>query len=227
MLRLAVADGALKVNPADGVDRPTARPEREGRALTDSEVSKVISAAESVDSGTAPMVWLMARAGLRVGEVLALKRSDVDMESRVLTIRGSMSRREGVKPVKGSAGRGRTIPMSDDLVDRLSENLQRTVVSIDGWLVTAPRGGSVRYDNWRTRTWYKISALADVGDINPHDLRHTLATRLFVMDGWTVPAVQAFLGHTDPKVTLKVYTHVMSEDLPVPSSRHFVDTMGA
>ena len=57
------------------------------------------------------MVWLMARGGLRVGEVLALKRSDVDMESRVLTIRGSMSRREGVKPVKGSAGRGRTIPM--------------------------------------------------------------------------------------------------------------------
>ena len=108
MLRLAVADGALKVNPADGVDRPSVRSKRERRALSDPEVSKVISdpevskvisAAESVDSGMAPMVWLMARAGLRVGEVLALKRSDVDLASRVLTIRGSMSRREGVRPV--------------------------------------------------------------------------------------------------------------------------------
>lgn len=62
--------------------------------------------------------------------------------------------------------------------------------------------------------------------MNPHDLRHTVATRLFTVDGWAVPQVQAFLGHADPKVTLKIYTHVSSEELPAPSSGHFVDTLG-
>lgn len=226
VLKLAVADGAIKANPVDGVDRPSGRAEREGRALTDGEVSRIIAAAEDVDPDTAAMVWLMVRAGLRVGEVLAMKRSDVDLAGRMLDVRSSMSRREGVRPVKGRDGRGRTIPMSADLADRLRQHLAGGVASIDGWLFNAPLGGRLRYDNWRTRTWYKIVELADVGDVNPHDLRHTLATRLFVVDGWNVPQVQAFLGHADPKVTLKIYTHVNSEELPAPSSGHFVDTLG-
>ena len=100
------------------------------------------------------------------------------------------------------------------------------MVSIDGWLLSAPRGGRIRYDNWRTRTWSKIAERAGVGEVNPHDPRHTLATRLFVVDRWTVPQVQAFLGHADPKVTLPIYTHVASEDLPSPSRGHFADTLG-
>lgn len=221
-----MADGALKVNPADGIERPTVRAEREGRALSDREVAKILEAAEDVDPDLAPMVWLMARAGLRVGEVLALKRPAVDLAGRMLTVEASMSRREGVRPVKGRDGRGRTIPMPEDLAERLRGHLAGTVASIEGWVFTAPRGGRVRYDNWRTRTWNRIVARAGVGDVNPHDLRHTLATRLFTVDGWTVPQVQAFLGHADPKVTLSIYTHIAAEDLPAPSSGHFVDTQG-
>jgi integrase len=224
VLRLAVSDGAIKANPADGVDRPKVR-SREGRALTDAQVSRVLNAAEKADPDKAAMVWLMALAGLRVGEVLALKRSDVNLTARMLQVRASMSRREGVRPVKGDGGE-RTIPISEDLAERLRAHLTRTVASIDGWLFTASRGGGVRYDNWRIRTWDKIVDAADVGDLKPHDLRHTAATRLFVVDGWNVPQVQAFLGHADPKITLAVYTHITAEELPAPSSGHFVDTLG-
>ncbi len=225
VLRLAVADGALKTNPCDGVARPTVR-SREGRALTDAELAKILEAAEIVDASTAAMVWLLARQGLRVGEALALKRADVDLAKRLLHVRGSMSRREGVRPVKGRDGRGRSIPMSGDVVDRLREHLVGSVAPIEGWVFTGPRGGRLRYDNWRTRVWYRIVALADVGEVKPHDLRHTLATRLFVVDGWTVPQVQAFLGHVDPRGTLSVYTHVFPEGLPKPSSGQFADRKG-
>lgn len=109
---------------------------------------------------------------------------------------------------------------------RLRQHLAGGVVPIDGWLFTAPRGGRLRYYNWRIRRLNRIIGRAGVGEVHPHDLRHTLATRLFVEDGWTVPAVQAYLGHVDPKVTLRIYTHVSSEDLPAPSSGHFVDTLG-
>ena len=225
ILRLAVADGALKRNPADGVKRPSPAPRRQGRALSDSEVGRVLEAAEIVDPDSAAMVWLMARAGLRIGEVLALKRADVDLAGGLLHIRASMSRREGLRPVKGRDG-GRTIPLSQDLAERLRSHLSRTVASIDGWLFTAPQGGRVRYNNWRARTWTRIEDRASAGEINPHDLRHTLTTRLFVVDRWKVPEVQAFVGLVDRTVTLKVYAHVMSEALPEPSSAHFVHTQG-
>ena len=90
ILRLAVDDGAIKTNPCDGIRRPSQKPRREGRALTEGEVAAVIAAAEDVDESTAAMVWLMARAGLRIGEVLALRRGDLD--AGVLHVRGSMSR---------------------------------------------------------------------------------------------------------------------------------------
>ncbi len=223
VLRLAVADGALKSNPADGVKRPSLKT-REGRAMTDNEVWRILEAAEEVDPDKAAMVWIMARAGLRVGEVLALKRADVDLAARMLHVGASMSRREGVRPVKGRGGRGRRIPMSEDLAERLGIHMDRTLASIDGWLFTAPKGGRVRYNNWRARTWTRIVESAGVGDVKAHDLRHTVATRLFVVDGWSVPQVQAFLGHVDPTITLRVYTHVNSESLPEPSSGHIVDT---
>jgi integrase len=183
VLSLAVADGALKANPANGVARPKVRAEREGRALSDAEVSKILDAAKRTEPNLAAMVWLMARGGLRVGEVLALKRADLDLAGRRLEVRASMSRREGVRPVKGRDGRGRIIPISDDLAERLSAHLAQSVVSIDGWVFSASRGGRLRYDNWRTRTWNRIAERADIGDVNPHDLRHTLATRLFTVMG--------------------------------------------
>ena len=123
VMMLAVADGALKANPADGVNRPNVNIKREGRALTDEEVLRILEAAEKVDQETAVMVWLMARAGLRIGEVLALKRRDVDIRARLLHVRGSMSRREGVRPVKGRNGLGRTNPVSEDLAQRLSMHM--------------------------------------------------------------------------------------------------------
>ncbi|HZD23268.1 MAG TPA: site-specific integrase [Acidimicrobiia bacterium] len=223
VLRLAVADGAIKVNPCDGVKRPTVR-SREGRALSDGEVAKILDAAESVDPSTAAIVWLMARAGLRIGECLALKRSH--LAGGMLTVAASMSRREGLRPVKGRDGKGRIIPIPTDLVDRLREHLAGTVASLDGRMFTAPRGGRLRYNNWRIRRWNRIEELASIGEVHPHDLRHTLATRLFTVDGWTVPAVQAYLGHVDPKVTLRIYTHVSAEELPEPSRGHFADTHG-
>ena len=108
--------------------------------------------------------------------------------------------------------------MPHDLAERLRRHFgEQTVADLTGFVFTAPQGGSVRYDNWRSRTWNRIAAEAGIGDVHPHDLRHTCATRLFVVDRWTPAEVQRFLGHRDPRVTLKVYTHVVAESLPTPS----------
>ena len=75
-------------------------------------------------------------------------------------------------------------------------------------------GASVDY----APIWAQIAAEADVGHIVPHDLRHTCITRLFVVDRWTPAEVQRFVGHSDPRITLAIYSHVTPESLPIPSS---------
>lgn len=218
VLDLARLDGAFKVNPAADVKPPPISRRRVGRALKDSEISAVLDAAEDVDDRTATMVWLMARCGLRIGEVIALRREALDFKQDALTVAMSMSRRDGLKTPKTQAG-VRTIPMPSDVSDRLKRHFaDQTVADLGGFVFTAPRGGPIRYDNWRSRTWSRIVETANIDDLHPHDLRHTCATRLFIVDRWTPGEVQRFLGHSDPRVTLAIYTHITSDDLPEPSS---------
>jgi integrase len=218
VLELARRDRALLTNPAEDVKAPGSEPDRVGRALDDAEVSALLDAAENIDELTAAIVWLMARGGLRVGEALAIHRSDIGLASGVLTVKRSMARNGEIKAVKGRKrqDQGRTIPMPPDLTDRLRQHLASTPPSIDGAIFTSPQGGRIRYGNWRRRIWMKITELADI-DANPHDLRHTAATRLFVIDRWNPAEVQKFLGHRDPRVTLAIYTHINADDLPAPS----------
>ncbi|MCJ7753835.1 MAG: site-specific integrase [Thermoanaerobaculales bacterium] len=138
----------------------------------------------------------------------------------MLTVATSMSRREGIRPVRGRhrEDEGRVIPIPDDVVDRLQRHFdQRAVTNIGGLVVTAPRGGPLPYDRWRSRVWVNIVSRVDFG-VTPHDLRRTAATRLFVVDRWTPAEVQAFLGHRDPRVTLEIYAVVEAETLPRPST---------
>ena len=229
VLELAVTDHALRVNPASHVpNRPKQKPEREARALEDHELAAVLEAAEQVHPSTAAMVLLMARCGLRIGEAMALQRSDLDLAGSTVTIRGSLGRDGLVHKPKTDAGK-RTIPMPPDVADRVRQHLASTsVVSIDGFVFTNTRGGPLRYSNWRGRVWGRIVDVSGV-DAVPHDLRRTTATRLFRVDRWTPSEVQRYLGHDDPRVTLKIYTKVTEEHLPTPSTfqrvrGHLADT---
>lgn len=213
-------DRAIATNPAAEVKPPPMKPLRTGRALTDDELSAIIATAEAVDERTAVLIHLMARCGLRIGEALALRTRDVDLKAKTLTVATSLSRREGIRPVKGrhSEDEGRVIPVPNDVAARLHEHLnKRQVSNIGGYVVTAPRGGPLPYDRWRSRVWTNIISQIDF-DVTPHDLRRTAATRLFVKDRWTTAEVQAFLGHRDPRVTLAIYALVDTETLPRPFS---------
>jgi integrase len=220
VLDLARRDRIIATNPASDVKPPSMKPERIARSLPDDELDAVIAAAEEVDERTAVIVHLMGRCGLRIGEALALRRRDADLEAKMLTVATSLSRREGIRPVKGRhrEDEGRVIPIPDDVVDRLRRHFdERAVTNIGGLVVTAPRGGPLPYDRWRSRVWVRITDRLDF-EVTPHDLRRTAATRLFVVDRWGPAEVQAFLGHRDPRMTLGVYTLVEAETLPTPSS---------
>lgn len=175
VLDLARRDRALAVNRAADVKPPGTEPERTGRALSDDEVSALLDTAELVDESTAGVVWLMARAGLRIGEALGHQRSDIDLAAGMLHVRRSLTRYGELVAPKGRKreDQGRSIPMPPDLTNRMRTHLaDSSVASIDGFVFSAARGGSIRYGNWRRRVWNRITEEAGV-DALPHDLRHT------------------------------------------------------
>lgn len=220
ILDLARRDRLITANPASDVKPPSMKPRRVGTALSDVQINEIIAVAEDIDERTAVVVHLMARCGLRIGEALALRRRDVDLDNALLHVRTSMTRSGPVRPVKGRhrEDEGRVVPIPDDVAGRLRRHFtERPITGIDNFVVTAPHGGPLRYSNWRSRVWVKITEGVNF-NVTPHDLRRTAATRLFVEDRWTPAEVQAFLGHRDPRITLAIYTLVEAKDLPRPST---------
>jgi integrase len=100
-LDLARRDRLIPSNPASDVKSPPMKPLRTGRALSDVEMKAIIAAAEEADERSAVIIHLMARCGLRIGEALALRRQGVDLENKTITVATTMSRQEGIRPVKG------------------------------------------------------------------------------------------------------------------------------
>ena len=74
---------------------------------------------------------------------------------------------------------------------------------------TAPRGGALHYNNWRSRVFNKAVKAAGLDHLGltPHKLRHTAAS-LAIAAGADVKVVQTMLGHKSAVMTLDLYGHL-------------------
>lgn len=139
--------------------------------------------------------YLFAHAGLRVSEVLNLRLADCDLNGRRLRVQS------------GKGDRDRVIPMTDQLVSVLQAYLVvREPASTDRLLIY--RGASVKAHLLPDRL-RAFGRKADIEPMNPHRLRHTLATFL-INQGMPITSLQKFLGHQDINKTL-IYARVYDE----------------
>jgi integrase len=92
ILDTAVRDGALARNPAAAVKRPKVTA-KESVFLTPEQVRALLDAAKS--SRYAPLFSLLVNTGVRRGEALALRWSDIDFEDKFLRVRGTLARVDG------------------------------------------------------------------------------------------------------------------------------------
>ena len=141
-----------------------------------------------------PMVLLTVNTGLRRGEVLQLKWSDVDLLQRKLIIRGDNAK----------SGKTRYVPLNDEALSTL-QNWQRSAEAMD-WVFPAHDGG--RMMSIKT-SWKRVLKSAAIRDFRWHDLRHHFASRL-VMKGVDLNTVRELLGHSDLSMTLR-YAHLSPE----------------
>jgi integrase len=179
------------------------------------------------------LLRLLAASGLRIGEALALRWGDVELDGERPVINVRRSVRHGrFKPPKSRYGR-RKVPIDFDLVRDLRAAHTLTEYPGERDLVfCGPAGNPRDYSNLRRDVMVPAAQEAGVPWAGFHTLRHTCATRLFAQ-GRNAVQVQRWLGHHSPAFTLARYVHLLDGDVGEPLalpcqhvSAHPTDTPG-
>jgi integrase len=210
-LRAAVDDGRLARNPTAGLDLP--RVEREEmRFLSPSEVATL---AESIEDRWRALVILAAYGGLRLGELLALRRDRVDLLHGLVDVAETVGHPDGrlfVGPPKTRAGR-RRVPIPRVVVEALERHVAALDTAHDGLLFPDDKGGYERSSNFRANVWHPAVERAGLAPLRPHDLRHT-AVALWIAANASPKEIAARAGHTSVVTVLDRYGHLLpgSED---------------
>jgi len=157
------------------------------------------------------MLLLTLATGLRLGEAMALRWSDVDLVANNISISRAIVRTkqedgsyEDIESTPKTQASIRTIDLPDKILPMLK---QMPHEGQDGLIFTNRRGSYV-YNKTPLR---HLQALCDdlgINRITFHNLRHTYATRLFE-SGVSLKTVQALLGHAEIQTTQNIYVHVM------------------
>lgn len=200
MKSATAADGVLPgaVNPftIDGAGTIGKRADKRTEVIEDADLDLILA---TIRPEWRAMIALALGCGLRFGEIVALRRSDVDLRARppVVRVRRAVGTGPGgkryEKDPKSRAGiRDQRIPEAVGKV--LTEHLRSYVTGRDGLLFPGPSGDWLQPTRFRDLVggWRDVREAAG-RPINFHDLRATGATRL-AQKGAHVAEVQAFLG---------------------------------
>lgn len=162
-------------------------------------------------------IWamLMLLAGVRRGEMMALDWKNVDMENRKLQIRevAVVASNKTVVEERAKTDAGiRVIPICEPLYNCLNSVDVKDRV---GFVCKSASGGPLSksaYDRGWDSYNLKMDALLDNKkfSVRAHDLRHTFATALYDA-GVDVKTAQYYLGHSDIRMTMDLYTHISKE----------------
>ncbi|MDW4904685.1 tyrosine-type recombinase/integrase [Streptomyces sp. ADMS] len=210
----AVRSKRIAVNPAAGVPMPRPVP-RDHVYLTHGQVDRLADASGPYR----PLVLLAAYTGLRWGEISAVTVGAVDIAARRVSVRQAYKKtRGGLIVGMPKTHERRKVPILRSLADELAAHIEGR--KRDELLFTAPRGGPLYGDNFRSRFFnpaVKAAGLGELG-VTPHKLRHTAAS-LAIASGADVKVVQTMLGHKSAVMTLDLYGHLFPDRLDEVANR--------
>lgn len=205
----AVQAGFISRSPCHNITLPRVE-SSEMRFLSPDEISRL---AEAIDPRYRAMVITAAYTGCRFGELTALDLDHYNPQRRVIRIERSLGEVRGhlrfSEPKTPAARRAISIP--NWLPNVLTEHLATHPASPDGLIFTAPEGGPIRRNTYRSRFWLPAVANSVGSPMRFHDLRHSHVA-LLIEQGTHPSVIAARLGHTSVKTVLDVYGH-LSEGL--------------
>ncbi len=205
-----------KNNPMKKVEKPHTKQKKEKvRGLTVDERRKLVTILKNTDTQYAEQMLLSMYTGMRMGEINALKVSDINFDFNRIVINRTVSADENGQTIisdttKTSAGQ-RTIPMSAD-VKQILKNVVGDNKS--GFLFLRGNGepistNLVKCQFNRIRKKYSFIDSEIDGKVDLHSLRHTYAT-MCIEAGVDANTLKSLLGHTDIRITMNTYADVFA-----------------
>lgn len=227
-----VAQGHLGRN----VVRLAERPKQTATEMRTWTAESAATFLQAVEGERLYPAWQFSLYGLRRGEVLGLRWSDVDLVAKTITVRWARTSVAGEiveKKPKTEKGR-RTLPLDDDLVDALTvlQLRQREEREAAGEAYAKPcrladsvtgevcAGDHVVVDElgrpyrpeWYGDRFEAVAKRAKLPAIRLHDARHTCGT-LMHLRGVKTALIAAWLGHASAAFTLTTYVHSQDQEL--------------
>ncbi len=197
-LRLLFARVLRRPAVIDGIPRPK-KERRLPTVLSREEVRRLIGAARTPKERA--LIMVLYSSGLRVSEVVRLRRRDLDVDRGIIHVRAGKGRKDRYTLLSDRAA---------EVVD-IHQRFQDQVEG-EGWLFPGGREG--RHLNTRTvqKVVSRAARRAEIRKrVTPHTLRHSFATHL-LESGTDIRFIQELLGHASTRTT-QIYTHVSRKDL--------------
>ena len=177
----------LNVNPVGQITLPNTANPRNRRTSPEELDRLMLGCTRGRSPLLAPIIRFAIETGMRRGEIVTAKWTDLDFDQSTLLI-----------PITKN-GHPRTIPLSPK-ARAILRDLPQTDVHI-----FPISGNAVRL------AWVRLKRRVGITDLRFHDLRHEAISRFFEM-GLSVPEVALISGHRDPRMLFR-YTHLRAEDV--------------
>lgn len=217
----AEKQGYIQKNWCKLITLPKLDSKKEVEILTREQQADFINAI----NGTKHEVMLLfaISTGVRLGELLALKWSDIDFEAKTVTINRSIQRYKnpttGRYEIKEQTPKTlssiRTIPIPDTIIYKLKQHKKKQNKHIlyvgeayhnNNYIFCNPTGDPLD-EKTPGRNLDSILSKLNIKHIKFHALRHTYITRLFEL-GVPAKTISELAGHSDIQTTMNIYTHI-------------------
>ena len=208
----------ISYNPMNEVIKPKSNKETKIVEALDINVQKAFTEyLKNVDIETQAyknIFLIQMYMGLRIGEVLALGKENIDLENNLLYVKRTLTNDKEFAIILGNKAKtyagNRTLPIPEFLRPIFEEQLKYTNENLHNLIFTNNnsyiRTSSV---NQELKRIFKEELKVNYKDISTHCLRHTYGTRC-VEAGMTAVVLQRLMGHKDVTVTLNTYTSVFN-----------------
>lgn len=210
-LKFAIIQGIITKNPCLGVTLQKKDKQENYNVFSKQEQELILNTLNKKDIVDC-LIYFTFFTGLRLGEVLALKWTDV--KGKILSVERQYNRTVTIKDIGVSKltyefkdlktkNSKREIPLPDKALELL-DSLPKTCD-----LIFNDEGKPIE----RKRPQRRMTALCKKLNLEHrsfHSIRHSYATRLFEMD-ISIKTVQSLMGHSDMDTTMNIYTHVMRD----------------
>jgi len=228
----AVNEGYLLKNPCIGqivIPGEVEAKKEEVEVFTDDELKAILSYPKA--SVMKDIATVCIATGMRRGECLGLKCSDLDYDTMEININRTVSTvaiieedsriNETIIQIPKTKGSIRSIPLPSDLEtlfekNKIKQNENKLKIGAsynkehDGFIFLTENGNLINSSNL-SRSWKRYLKKVNVKYIKFHALRHTYATMQFEA-GLPLKTVSVLLGHSSTEITSNTYTHVLKKE---------------